>query len=136
VSLAARPVRVTLKSGAAKALASRVEALPRGRHIFLVIGGLRADRQPGVSFDVYLDLPPDAPPAQRARHLAGNIHYYDAVIGETGNPEAIFSFDITDLARTLASRGLLRGETTLVIAPADGPPAGKPVVGRIEIVEQ
>jgi hypothetical protein len=125
-----RSTRVTLKG---KTLASRLDSL-RGRRLFLLIGDLRADRQPGTGFEIYLDLPEGASPSET--HHAGSFNYYNAVIGETGRPDAFFSFDITDVARALRGRGLLRDATTLTIVPSDGKPEGHAVIGRIEIVEQ
>ena len=130
-----KPIRVRLKANGAKPLPSRVDTLARGRRLFLVIGGLHADRGPGATFDVFLDLPANASAAQRVRHFAGNINFYSAVIGETGRADAHFSFDITDVARALRRRGLLCDATTLTIVP-DGPAAGKPFVDWIEIVEE
>jgi hypothetical protein len=89
-----------------------------------------------VAFDVYLDLPPGTPAAKRLPHFAGSINYYDAVIGGTGRPDAIFSFDITDVARALRSRGLLKDATALTIVPSGGTPAGNAAVDSIQIVEQ
>lgn len=132
VTLGAKPVRLTLKSAA---LSSKVDALRSGNRLFLVIRGLHADRQPGVTFDVYLDLPAAATPAQRESHYAGNIHFFNAVIGNRGNPRAAaFTLDITELARTLRSRGLLRNATTITIEPSEGAPSGTPVIDHIELV--
>jgi hypothetical protein len=131
VNLGSRATRVTLKG---ESLAARLESLARGRRLFLVIGGLRADHDPGVGFEVYVDLPDGASPAPL--YHAGSINYYNAAIGRTGSADAYFSFDITAVARALRGRGLLRDATTLTIVPSDGTLEGKPVIGRIEIVEQ
>lgn len=131
VNLGSRATRVTLKG---ESLAARLATLARGRRLFLVIGGLRADHDPGIGFEVYVDLPEGVSPVPL--HHAGSINYYNALIGRTGQPDAYFSFDITDVARALRGRGLLRNATTLTIVPSDGTLEGKPVIGRIEIVEQ
>jgi hypothetical protein len=124
VTLGAQPTRVTLKG---PSVASRAESLSRGSRLFLVIGGLRADRDPGVTYDVYLDLPARATAAQRTRHYAGNVHFYSA--------DPHFSFDITDLARALRKAGALREATTLTFVP-DGKAVGSAFIDRIEIVEE
>ncbi|MEA2414492.1 MAG: hypothetical protein QOI58_1149 [Thermoanaerobaculia bacterium] len=134
VALAAAPVTVTLRGSA---LAARVDALAAGRRLFLVISDLRASEQPGAGYRVYLDLPRDAKTTGRERYYAGDINFYNALIGGVGSADSRFSFDITEVARFLRKQKQLCEPTTVTFIP-DGRPAAKAnaVVRRVEIVEQ
>ena len=131
VALAAAPVTVALRGSA---LAARVDA---GRRLFLVVSDLRANEQPGAGYRVYLDLPRDAKASGRERYFAGDINFYNALIGGVGSADSTFSFDITEVARSLRGQKRLCETTTVTFIP-DGRPSAKAnaVVRRVEIVEQ
>jgi len=135
VALAAAPVTVALSGS--RSLASRVDALPAGRRLFLVVSDLRASEQPGAGYRVYLDLPRDAKTSGRERYFAGNINFYNALIGGVGSADSSFSFDITEVARKLRKQNRLCEPATVTFIP-DGRTSAKAnaVVRRVEIVEQ
>jgi tyrosinase len=151
VPLTTAPVRVALELppalGAAPAvpLADRVRSLA-GRHLFLVLKGLRAQVQPEVLYHVYLELPPGTVPQGEERHYVGTVNFFDSV-GLTGHedhpvaaapvPDKFFSFDVTALAKDLLAKGQLSAKPALTIVPAGQPVAeAKPVLGEIALVEQ
>ncbi|MGA8807160.1 MAG: hypothetical protein WB973_04725 [Thermoanaerobaculia bacterium] len=131
VALAAAPVSVALRG---PALAARVDA---GRRLFLVVSDLRASEQPGAGYRVYLDLPRDMKASGRERYYAGDINFYNALIGGVGSADSTFSFDITEVAQFLRKQKQLCETTTVTFIP-DGRPSAKAnaVVHRVEIVEQ
>jgi hypothetical protein len=137
VALAAAPVTVALRASGPRTLGARVDALAAGRRLVLVVSDLRADGQPGAGYRVYLDLPRDAKTSGRERHFAGDINFYNALIGGVGSADSRFSFDITEVARFLRKQKQLCEPTTVTFIP-DGRPAAKAnaVVRRVEIVEQ
>jgi len=139
VALAEGEVTVALRASGPRTLAARVDALRAGQHLFLVAGDLRADEQPGVLYQVYLDLPRDGKRASdRAGRHVGYVNFYNAQIGSVrGSAENELTFDITDLAKNLRKRGQLPDATTVTFVP-DGKPAARAraVIGRLEIVEQ
>jgi len=134
VALAAAPVTVALRGSA---LAARVDALAPGRRLFLIVSDLRASEQPGAGYRVYIDLPRDAKASGRERYFAGDINFYNALIGGVGSADSRFSFDITEVARFLRKQKRLCETTTVTFIP-DGRPSAKAnaVVRRVEIVEQ
>ncbi|HEX3151239.1 MAG TPA: tyrosinase family protein [Gemmataceae bacterium] len=123
----------------------RVKVLPAGKRVLLVLKGLRADAQPGVLYNLYLELPEGAKGEKAAPHLVGSINFFNAVAhGEAGHgkmeakgPERFEQFDITELSKGLQGKGLLKAKPTVTIAPA-GTQAEKanPVIGEISIVEE
>jgi hypothetical protein len=119
-------------------LASRLDTLKQGRSIYLVVRDLRTELQPGVLYQVYLNLPAGAKPIKNDPHYVGSLNFFNA--GDEGpEPKAdfFFSYDITVVARKLRARGLLSGQTTLTVLPAAAPlTASAPKIGRIELVEQ
>jgi hypothetical protein len=105
--------------------------------LFLIVSDLRANEQPGAGYRVYLDLPRDAKASGRERYYAGDINFYNALIGGVGSADSTFSFDITEVARNLRKHKQLCESTTVTFIP-EGRPAAKAnaVVRRVEIVEQ
>jgi tyrosinase len=149
VRLGSAPVTVTLEPtpgvGAATAdIRPRVRSLRRDRRLFLVLRNLETDLQPGVLYHVYLELPASASVRASKTREVGTIHFFDAETSHAGHASAtgaasnkFFSFDITDLAKSLVARGQLSAKPQVTIAPA-GEPEGsaQPVVGDISLVEQ
>jgi hypothetical protein len=107
----------------------------------VVIRRLNAQAPPGTVFNVFLELPSGASGSDANK--IGTIHFFDAdPHGGHGSASAasnqkFFSFDITDLAKRLASEGRLTATPELTIAPADEVDASaRPVVGEIQLIEQ
>jgi len=152
IQLSSQPVRVNLEPFAAPnernpGLRTNVRELKGDTRLYLVLRNLQADIHPGVLYHLYLELPANTPTEKGQSHFVGTIHFFDAIPhnddermdmthGMT-SPDKFFSFDITDLTRSLQSRQLLSDRPTLTIVPA-GRPANeaKPVIGETSIVEQ
>lgn len=144
VTLGAGPVVVSLASSG-----KSLDALTPGRSLYLVVRGLTATEQPGVLYSVYLDLPAGAKPAENDPRKVGILDFYSArPPGAPNAPDAespvnrddekvFFSFNITPAVRALRQRGQLTDRTTLTLIPEGAPvPAGKAVIGHLELVEQ
>jgi tyrosinase len=145
------PTRVTIEPLSVKKGAKpqpfheRVKALPADKHLLLIVKDLRADAQPGVLYNLYLELPKGAKGEKAAPHFLGAINFFHAVkhaapghkkVVQKG-PERFYQFDITDLARALHAKDLLTARPTITIAPAGQPAANAdPVIGEIHIIEE
>ncbi|MBV8201120.1 MAG: tyrosinase family protein [Acidobacteria bacterium] len=141
---------VALKAAGAKAAAApeaftqRLKTLAPERNLYLVLKGLRTEVQPGVLYDIYLQLPKGTTPGKgAAEHLVGTINFFDTGHGDhtvagAGTEAKFFSFDITGLMTNLAAKKLLdTGKLDVTFAPVGQPAAAaKPLVGEISIVEQ
>jgi tyrosinase len=151
VQLQAEPVRVTLEpvanadEVAPKPVNERVKALKAGKRLFLVVKGLRADAEPGVVYNVYFQLPEKPTDEQSKAMYVGSISFFGAAHhaghhadnGPPKGPERFVSFDVTELAKSLATKDALPASPTITIIPAGKPAdAAKPVVGDIRLVEQ
>gem|GEM_PF-1520024 len=138
VALPEGEVTVALRASGQRTLAARVDALRAGQHLFLVAGDLRANEQPGVVYQVYLDLPRDGKASDRGGRHVGYVNFYNAQVGSVrGSAENELTFDITELVKDLRKRGQLPDSTIVTLVP-DGKPAARAraVIGRLEIVEQ
>ena len=139
-ALAGGPVSVTLSPGSAlqgTTLASRLGALAPGDRIYLVLGDLAAQRQPGVLYHVFVDLPADSAAEEGDPRYVGAVNFYSARPG--GSASVFRSFDVTNLLRGLQERGLLSEQTKVTIIPSRGGTVNtdaRPVIGRIELVVQ
>ena len=151
VKLGAAPVRATLPlaplAGAAadapQSFAQRMGKVAPNRSVFVVLKGLQAEVQPGVLYDVFLQLPEGMAPDKGADYRIGTLSFFDTGHGDhavegSGSEPKFVSFDITGLVATLAAKKMLdTGEINLTFAPL-GQPAdqAEPLVGEISIVEQ
>jgi tyrosinase len=151
VALGDSPVKVTLDptptmaGQQALAFSTRVKSLPAGNRFFLIVKDLRAEQQPGVLYDLYLELPADAKDEKRKDYYVGSINFFHAAghkphgaqQPQMKGPEKFISFDVTELAKKLHSLNLLAEKATLTIVPSGDPAAeAKPVIGSIQIIEQ
>lgn len=133
---------ITTQSNEGKTLATRINALTPGRHLYLVVRDLRVAEQPGVLYRLYLDLAASEKPRRTDLHYTGTLNFFNAgesgrVDPTSGKDSKFFSYDITPTVRALQVRQLLSDETTITIIPSGTPVAtSQPSIGRIEIVEQ
>jgi tyrosinase len=137
IPLGPGPVREKLQAPpsttASVPLGDRIAKLAPNKKLFLVVSSLEAKAQPGVTYNLYLELP--AGTAPEPSHFVGSINFFDAAMGMTS--DKFFSFDITDLAKRLKAQGKLATGAELMIAPEGAPSAAaKPVIGDVSIVEQ
>jgi len=148
VTLGANPVRVTLtppsESGLTPVpLTARVRNLPTSRRLYLVLRNLRAEAQPGILYQLYIDLPAGTTAGRGTSYRVGTLNFFDAV-GHNVHPSTavnasldFFSFDVTDVMKRLHSRSQLKATPTLSIVPVGKPNIdSKPVIGEITLVEQ
>lgn len=144
LSLGAQPVSVPL-GGAS--LGSPMATPQTRRH--LLLRGLTASAQPGVTYSVYIDLPPGATPAANDPRRVGTVNFYAArppgapvaadgpTPRETNDEKLFFSFDLTTAIASSSRRGLLLPQTTVTFIPDGRPEAdARVVVGRLELVDQ
>ena len=151
VALSTLPTRVSLAAASAQGsaggtLAAQLRELPAGGKIRVVLRDLRASAAPGVLFHIYLDLPEGAKPALDDAHYVGSFNMFNDVVPE-GTPVndaspgakrlSFRSYNITQMARKLEVKHQLTEQTTLtILASRPAEEGSKPVIGRIEIVEQ
>ena len=137
--------------------AARAPAVPLEKRIILNVEGVQFDDQnPGVTYEVYLNLPEDEEPDYQSPHYVGNIGFfgmgtYEAEEGGHGGHPADVSFDVTDVVRALQDRdewsegearvsfvmrGLEPSEEEAQSAeylPAQAKPPGRPRVARVTL---
>jgi tyrosinase len=141
LALGRGPVRLELEHSATnknRLLVDELKALGTERSLYLVLKDLQTNAQPGVLYDVYLDLPASGSTNEATDNYVGTINFFNADHTHTGAAsQQFYSFDVTDLARKLQSKGGVPEKPSVTIAPA-GEPAGqaKPVVGDVSLVEQ
>jgi tyrosinase len=124
-----------------EAFTAHVAKLAPDKRIYLVIKNLRSDTHPGVTYQVFLDVPAGKSLNQAAAHRVGTINFFGAVTHHDvapGQPDSkFFSFDITDVVKGLQANKLLQDKPVVTIVPAGKPAAdAKPVVGEVSILEQ
>jgi tyrosinase len=141
VTLGAGPVAVTLApaSGSAAPLSARVATVRQGRKVYLVVRGLATDEQPEVIYQVYLGLPPGVAPKPEGLYYVGSLNFFNAP--KSGPAAArdprFYSFDVTDLLKTLQSSKSLGEAASVTIVPAGKPrDSARPTIGEIALVEQ
>ena len=144
ITLTDKPVRVVLAQKETSApLGSLLRNLPAGHRLYLVLKGLSATQPPGVVYHLYLELPPGATPAENDPRYVGTFNFFNFVPLPDADRSArdastpAYSFDVTDIVRTLQARGLLGDSISVTIVPGGRPANGaKAVIGEIALVEQ
>ncbi len=88
----------TLRVPLSNASAGGLRTLAPGRKAVLILDGLKAAQQPGITYRVYFGLPSGAAPDDA--HLVGTINFYSAVplAGAKPKPDPVLEFDVTALA--------------------------------------
>jgi hypothetical protein len=147
ITLGQKPVTVELssvpapKGERALTLPETVRALASDRKLYLVVRDLRTNAQPGVTYSLYLDLPPRASPEAAQKHFAGNVNFFSATVtddpAKAESSDRFVSFDVTPLLKALDADGKLKDVVTLTIIPDDTPAAAaKPWIGEVSLLEQ
>jgi hypothetical protein len=129
IRLGDSPVRVPLALGV-----SRDDARHRiaGRHVELVLTGIKADRQPGITYRVYFGLAPGAQPDDA--HFVETINFFNdvALTGATPKPDQPRRFDITGLAVGALNSG---ADLSVTLVPEGRTQNGaQPEIGHIAVV--
>jgi hypothetical protein len=138
ITLGTRPTQVRLvappdaPTGDASSLGARVRTLPADRPVYLRLIGLTANTAPGVTYNVYLNLPAGRAPGGTADpHYLGSFSFFDA------NPARGTAFNISKQLRQLDAAGKVGPDTTLTIVAAGEPSAGSaPQIGRIVVTAE
>jgi tyrosinase len=122
-------------------LGARLGSLASNERIFLVLRDLVTQEQPGVVYQVFLDLPAGSTPGKDDPRYVGVTNFYGAAKAqgpEASSSSAFRSFDVTDVLRNLQRQNQLADRVTVTIVPAGAVPnaVAKPVIGKIELVVQ
>jgi hypothetical protein len=140
VMLGAGPTRVPLAAvrdpreiTPEQPLAARLRAAAAGQQVYLNLQAMATENAPGVSYNVYLNLPQgQAPQGVEDSHYLGTMNFFNAQSGRPGQ----VALNITEALQRLLRRGDVgTDEMTLTIVPAGAPdPAAKPQIGKFLIV--
>jgi tyrosinase len=128
--------------------------------VVLSLEGIQFDRNPGVAYEVYINLPEGQEPDYRSEYFAGTLGFFglepDHVHGghdpEAQQPSATVSYDITPNVRALQERGEWReGQVSAtfvrrtVLPPAgdeeeavarEAQPVGRPRIERVTLITE
>jgi Common central domain of tyrosinase/Polyphenol oxidase middle domain len=149
------PLQLTDQATERVAEVAQAEAVPLEERIVLTVEGVQYyDQNPGVAYEVYLNLPEDQEPDFRSDYYVGNLGFFgtgthDPEAGGHGGHPVDQSFDLTDVVRALRERGEWReGEATVSFvmrglepseqgaegfAEQEKEPPGQPRVERVTI---
>jgi hypothetical protein len=162
IELGAAPKRVPLQlsdeATERVAAVAQAEAVPLEERIVLNVEGVQYyDQNPGVTYEVYLNLPEGQEPDYQSDYYVGNIGFFgtgthEVEEGGHGGHPTTASFDVTDVVRALRERGEWReGEATVsfvmrglesseeepqsaeALAAQEQEPPGRPRVERVSL---
>jgi hypothetical protein len=171
IELGAEPTRVAVElAGPADAVAAAAEASTEGAgvaggRIVLGLDGVQYDENPGITYEVYLNLPEGHEPDYRSDYYVGNVgffgmtpHDHEGHEGGHGHP-ANLSFDVTDNVRALRAKGewvegqadvsfvprglipppgaeMLVADAEATAAATTPEPSGSPRIGRVKLIAE
>ncbi|MEI9885052.1 MAG: tyrosinase family protein [Rhizomicrobium sp.] len=119
-------------------LSTRLKALTADKRIYLLLDGLMADSQPGVTYSVYLNPPGASPNAPDKSLRVGTINFFGAVMpggGRMKDPPKQ-AFDVTDLLRGLERKGPLSDKVSVSVVPdGEADAKARPMVGSLSLAE-
>lgn len=106
------------------ALGTRLSALKEGQELYLIAKNIRAEKQPGVLFSVFMGPKGVEGREDRNEFRAGSISFFNGV-GHSGHgvpevqegPERFVSFNVTEVLRKLRAKDLLAARPELTLAP-------------------
>jgi len=104
---------------------------------FLTLKDVQARTNPNTTYEVFLDLPPNASPDAADEHYVGLLNFFGAIMDPTHDHRGgrTIEFDVTRVVLRLTASNKLQNETTVTLVPV-GQPAddSAPVVaGGIEL---
>ena len=169
IELGAEPTRVAVElAGQADAIAAAAEASTGGAgvaggRIVLGLDGVQYDENPGITYEVYLNLPEGQEPDYRSDYYVGNVGFFGMTPndqeeheGGHGHP-ANLSFDVTDNVRALRAKGeWIEGQADVSFVPrglipplgaemsvadaeamaATPEPSGSPRIERVKLISE
>jgi hypothetical protein len=145
IELGPSPVTVTLALAGGSRGRLREAIGPGGPgRVSLELEGIEFEKHPETHAEIYLNLPPGAPPDRRSIRFLGSLHFLGPGRPAGGPPPAgpaggSETYDITTLLKTLIARGLWNDDrltVTFVLArpsPVGGKPALIPADARVRI---
>jgi len=145
IALGAGPAEIALAAAPSSrdvTLASRLSAVGSDRHLYLIVRGLRTNEQPEALYQIYLALPRAVAPTPDGLHYVGSFNFFNAEStnrDDQARPGASrsYSFDVTDLVKTLQARKALNEPLKVTVVPTGTPRAtAKPLIGDIALVAQ
>jgi tyrosinase len=112
-----------------------VKSLPAIGRLYLRLAGLSARTQPGVGYEVFLNMPEGTKGSARAAYQVGQVNFFDAVSheGHSGSPK-FFVFDITDVAKKIAAGGAAVAAPVVTIsARGEADKQSSPAIGEVSV---
>jgi tyrosinase len=148
ISLSSEPIRVSLHMaapvGAARtpSFAEHLQALKPDRKLYIEFKGLKAQEQPGVIYNVYLDLPPNPTADDLKSHYIGAVNFFDklpmanAKPGEHVGGSRSAILPLAPVAKTLLAGKQLLDKPVVTIKPLGTPnDAAAPTIDEVRVVE-
>ena len=109
---------------------ARLKSLTRlGGQAYLKLLDVRAQSDPGVTYNVYLNLPSKTPPSGvKSPYYVGTFSFFNAPPGRSTN----LAFNITPHVERLITRRELETDVRLTITPSGEPdPDAAPQIGKV-----
>ncbi len=143
ITLGAKPVSIDVplqESGPAPTAAGP-------RHVTLKLGDIQFDKNPGVGYEIFLNLPEGQTANHESPYYAGTIHFFGLKHSREEGHEAQLDFNVTSVVEALEKQGQWKGkirinfvprgprEATATAAPAEERISGVATIGKVSIVE-
>jgi tyrosinase len=146
ITLGATPVSVAVPL-LEKAPPPNTEAAAGPRRLVLTVDDIQFDENPGVGYEIYLNLPPGQAANFESPYYVGTIHFFGLKQTREEGHEARLQFDATSVVDRLQKLGQWKGEIQITFAPR-GPReaeakataaveqiAGTATIGKVSISE-
>jgi tyrosinase len=137
LALTGARTNVTLRAQPNTQVRTAIQSVTGEKRLYLVAKGLSASAEPGVPYDVFLNLPDNVSGTRANQYYVGTINFFGAGHGEhEGNSgQRFLSLDVTQSAKSLTAQAK-SDEPVKISLLASGSPseAAKPVIGSLILI--
>jgi tyrosinase len=124
---------------------TRTKTAAAALRVTLTLDDIRFDKNPGIGYEIYLDLPPGQQPDIRSPYYVGTIHFFGLKHSREQSHQSQLQFDITNVVAALSKQQLWQGKARLTYVPRGPTPAKAmpgaethqgAIIGRVLITQQ
>jgi hypothetical protein len=114
-------------------LTTRLKSVGPEQRLYLKLLSVSTAQAPGVTYDVYLNLPPTPPRGTSDPHYLGTFSFFDA----EGARDRSVVLNVTEPLKRLVAAGQVGDDAVLTIVPAGTPSKrATPQIGKIVITAE
>ena len=116
------------------------------QRLVLTFHDINFEKNPGVGYEVYVNLPPGAKPDYKSPYYVGTLHFFGLKHSREQAHEAAMEFDISEVVAYLKKNNQWKDQINITYVPVAPRPkekpaaeirlAAQPKIGRVTLTQQ